>query len=223
MQPIAQQAMSPEIIEKIDRAGVVAVLIIDEVKHAVPLARALLRGGVETIELTLRTPVAIEAAKAIKNEVPEIVVGLGTVLTVEQVKAAAEMGADFAVAPGCNPKVISAAREYGLSFAPGVVTPSDIEISIEQGCRVLKCFPAETAGGLKHLSNMAAPYQYLDLKFIPLGGLSIENVECYLQSPLITAVGGSWIAKRPMIQQENWQAITDNARKIRSLIEEIRN
>ena len=159
MQPIAQQAMSPEIIEKIDRAGVLAVLVIDEVKHAIPLARALLKGGIDTVELTLRTDAAMEAARAIKTEVPEITLGFGTVLTVEQVKAAVELGADFAVAPGCNPKVISAAREHGLSFAPGVVTPTDIEMAIEQGCRVLKYFPAETAGGMKHLSSMAAPYQ----------------------------------------------------------------
>lgn len=222
MQPIEQQAMSPEMIEKIESAGVIAVLVIDELKHAVPLAHALLNGGVDTIELTLRTPVALEAAKIIKNEVPEISLGFGTVLTIEQVRSAAELGADFAVAPGCNSKVISAAHEHGLSFAPGVVTPSDIEIAIEQGCRILKYFPAETAGGMEHLSNMAAPYQYLGLKFIPLGGLNMENAGKYLQSSLITAIGGSWIAKRPMILAEDWEGITKNARQIRSLISEIK-
>ncbi len=223
MQPIAQQAMSPEIIEKIDQSGVIAVLVIDEVKHAIPLARALLKGGIDAIELTLRTEAAMEAARVIKQEVPEITLGFGTVLTLEQINAAAELGADFAVAPGCNPKVISAAHEYGLSFAPGVVTPTDIEMAIEQGCRVLKYFPAETAGGLKYLANMAAPYQYLDLRFIPLGGLSIDNAGNYLQSSLITAIGGSWIAKRPMILAEDWEGITKNAKEIRSLISKIRN
>ena len=119
-------------------------------------------------------------------------------------------------------KVISAAYDRELSFAPGVMTPTDIEIAVELGCRVLKYFPAETAGGMKHLSNMAAPYQYLNLKFIPLGGLSIDNAGSYLQSPLITAIGGSWIAKRSMIQAEDWEGITSNARQIRSLISEIR-
>lgn len=222
MQPIEQQAMTPEIIENIYKAGVIAVLVIDEVKHAVPLAQALLAGGVDIIELTLRTQAAMDAARTIKNEVPEITLGLGTVLTVEQVNAAAEIGVDFAVAPGCNPKVISAAREHGVSFAPGIMTPTDIEIAIELGCRVLKYFPAETSGGIKHLANMAAPYQYLDLKFIPLGGLSITNAGSYIQSSLITAIGGSWIAKRPMIQAEDWEAITNNAKQIRSLITEIR-
>jgi 2-dehydro-3-deoxyphosphogluconate aldolase/(4S)-4-hydroxy-2-oxoglutarate aldolase len=223
MQPIEQRAMSPELMEKIDEAGVVAVLVIDKLKHAVPLANALLNGGIDAIELTLRTPVAMEAARAIKQEVPQITLGFGTVLTVEQVKAVARMGADFAVAPGCNPKVISAAYDRELSFAPGVMTPTDIEIAVELGCRVLKYFPAETAGGMKHLSNMAAPYQYLNLKFIPLGGLSIDNAGSYLQSPLITAIGGSWIAKRALIQAEDWEGITSNARQIRSLISEIRN
>lgn len=221
MGPIKQQAMSPEIIEKIDKAGVVAVLVIDEVKHAVPLANALLAGGVDTIELTLRTPVAMQAARTIKNEVPEISLGFGTVLTVDQIKAAAELGADFAVAPGCNPKIIAAAHEYGLSFAPGIATPTDIEMAIEQGCRVLKYFPAETSGGIKHLINMAAPYQHLDLKFIPLGGLNIENAHSYLQSPIITAIGGSWIAKRSMIQGEDWTAITNNAIEIRKIVNDL--
>ena len=223
MQPVGQMTMAPGLVEKIDSAGVIAVLVIDELKHAVTLAKALLSGGVDTIELTLRTPAALKAAVAIKNELPQITLGLGTVLTTEQVKAAAELGADFAVAPGCNPKVIAAARQHGLSFAPGIMSPTDIEIAVEQGCRVLKYFPAESAGGMKHLTNMAAPYQYLNLKFIPLGGLSMDNVGHYLQSSLITAVGGSWIARRPMILAEDWESITAKARQIRSLISDIRN
>jgi len=222
MQPIAQQAMTPEIIKKIDNAGIVAVLVIDELKHAVPLAKALLKGGVDAIELTLRTPVAMDAARVIKKEVPEMTLGFGTVLTVGQVKAVTGLGADFAVAPGCNPKVIAEARKQGLSFAPGVMTPTDIEMAIEQGCRVLKYFPAETSGGMEHLKNMVAPYQYLGLTFIPLGGLNIDNARTYLESPLITAIGGSWVAKRPLIQAENWDAITNNAKEIKDLIAKIR-
>ena len=222
MQPIAQQAMSPEMIKKVDDAGVIAVLVIDEVKHAVPLARALIKGGVDAIELTLRTPAAMDAAMAIKKEVPEITLGFGTVLTTEQVKAVADLGADFAVAPGCNPKVIAEAHKLGVSFAPGVMTPTDIEIAVEQGCRILKYFPAETSGGMKHLTNMSAPYQYLGLKFIPLGGLNIDNSGSYLESSLITAIGGSWLAKRPTIQAENWDEITNNAKEIRKLIKKIR-
>ena len=216
------QAMSPELTQKIDDSGVVAVLIIDEVKHAVPMARALLKGGVDVIELTLRTPAAIDSAKAIKKEVPEITLGFGTVLTIDQVKAVVDVGADFAVAPGCNPKIIAEARKHGLSFAPGVMTPSDIEMAVEQGCRILKFFPAETSGGMNHLESMSAPYNHLGLKFIPLGGCNIDNASSYLQSSLITAIGGTWIAKRPFIQSEDWERITKNAREIRALINQIK-
>jgi len=223
MQPIDQQAMAPELMNKIDDAGIIAVLVVDELKHAVPVARALLQGGVNAIELTLRTPVAIDAARVIKMEVPEIILGIGTVLTTGQVKTIADLGADFAVAPGCNPKVIEEAHKQALSFAPGVMTPTDIEMALEQGCRVLKYFPAESSGGMKHLANIATPYLYLEPRFIPLGGLSIENARTYLESPLITAIGGSWVARRPLILAENWDVITENAREIRKLIKESRS
>jgi 2-dehydro-3-deoxyphosphogluconate aldolase/(4S)-4-hydroxy-2-oxoglutarate aldolase len=219
MNSLKEQSMSPEIAEKIIKDRVIAVLVVDELKHAVPLAKALVKGGVNVIELTLRTPVALDAVKAINNEVPEITLGVGTVLTSLQVEAVAKIGADFAVAPGCNPSVIKAAKECGLSFAPGIMTPTDIEIAVELGCRILKYFPAESSGGLKHLQSMVSPYQYLGLKFIPLGGLNIQNVAAYLQSSLIAAVGGSWIAKRSLIQAENWDAIIQNAQEIRKLIE----
>ncbi|HUX56875.1 MAG TPA: bifunctional 4-hydroxy-2-oxoglutarate aldolase/2-dehydro-3-deoxy-phosphogluconate aldolase [Bacteroidales bacterium] len=222
MQPVSQRAMAPGIIKKIDDAGVIAVLIIDDLNHTVPVARALLSGGVNAIELTLRTPLAIDAALKIKKEVPEMILGIGTVLTVDQVKAVADVGADFAVAPGCNPRIIAEAYKHSLSFAPGIMTPTDIEIAVEQGCRVLKYFPAETSGGIHHLENIASPYQYLGLKFIPLGGCNMDNARSYLESPLITAIGGSWVAKRPLIQAENWDAITANAREIRDLIIKIR-
>lgn len=223
MESIPQQAMSPDLIEKIDNTGIIAVLIVDEVKHAVPLANALRVGGVDTIELTLRTPAALDAAKAIKKEVPEITLGFGTVLTVDQVKAVVDVGADFAVSPGCNPKIISEARRQGLSFAPGIMTPTDIEIAIQEGCRILKFFPAATSGGLKHLESMSAPYNYLRLKFIPLGGCNMNNAPTYLQSNLITAIGGTWVAKRNLIQSENWTTITNNAQEIRNLVIEIKS
>lgn len=222
MIPIEQQAISLELTKKINDSGVVAVLIIDEVKHAVPMARALLEGGVDAIELTLRTPAAMDSAKVIKKEVPEITLGFGTVLSVDQVKAVVDVGADFAVSPGCNPKIIAEARRQGLSFAPGIMTPTDIEIAVEQGCRILKFFPAETSGGLKHLESMSAPYNHLGLKFIPLGGCNINNAATYLQSPLITAIGGTWIAKRDLIQSEDWASITNNAREIRNLINNLK-
>lgn len=223
MYPIEQQAMTPKIISKIDEVGIIAVLVIDNLEHAVPVAKALLEGGIDAIELTLRTPVALDAARLIKREVPEINLGFGTVLTIDQVKAVVDVGADFAVSPGCNPKIIAEARRLGLSFAPGVMTPTDIEMALEEGCRVLKYFPAESSGGMEHLTNMVAPYQYLNPKFIPLGGCNLENAATYLESSLITAIGGSWVAKRPLIQSENWSVITKNAIEIRNLIKTIKS
>lgn len=222
MQPIEQRAMKPEIIKKIDDAGVIAVLVIDDVKHAVPTAKALLAGGVDSIELTLRTPAAIDCIKAIQTEVPEITMGIGTVLTTKQVEAVAKLNVDFAVAPGCNATVLKAAQENGLSFAPGVMTPSEIETALEFGCRVIKYCPAEPAGGLNFLKNMAGPYAYLGLTFIPLGGLNLNNARAYLESPLISAIGGSWIANRKLIQNEQWDTISKNAQDISDLIAEIR-
>lgn len=218
MQPTEQKAMTPEIINEINDSGVIAVLVIDDLKHALPLANALLEGGVKTIELTLRTPAALEAAAMIKKELPEVNLGIGTVLTIEQVKAIADLGVDFGVAPGCNPKIIEAAHKYGVSFAPGVATPSEIEIAVESGCRVLKYFPAEPLGGIGYLKNMASPYKYLGLKFIPLGGLNISNAASYLSSELVAAIGGSWIAKRDLIVNEKWETITKNAKEINDLI-----
>lgn len=222
MYPIEQKALSQEIIDKIDKAGIIAMLIIDELNHAVPVANALLKGGINTIELTLRTPIALDAARMIKKELPEITLGFGTVLTVGQVKAVKDVGADFAVSPGCNPKIITEAYKLGLSFSPGIMTPTDIEMAIEQGCRVLKYFPAESSGGINHLVNIGAPYQYLGIKFIPLGGVNFNNAGSYLESDLISAVGGSWIAKRPLILSENWNQITANAKEITELVKQIR-
>ena len=223
MDPVNQKAMTPSIIRKIKASGIIAVLMIDEIKNAVPLAKALLNGGVNIIELTLRTPVAMEAAKVICNEVPEMIIGLGTVLTVKQVETAAKIGIDFAVSPGCNPRIINAAKENNLSFAPGIVTPTDIEIALEHGCRILKYFPAETSGGINHLKSMAAPYQFLNLGFIPLGGLDISNASSYLESDIISAIGGSWVAKRSLIQSRDWKTITKNALEIRDLIIKVRS
>ncbi len=222
MKTLIQRAMKPEIINKIYDSGIIAVLIIDDLGHAVPVAKALLKGGVSIIELTLRTPVAFEAAYVIKKELPEIILGFGTVINTDQVKAAIDAGADFAVAPGCNPKIIAEACKQGLSFAPGIMTPSDIEIAIEQGCQLMKYFPAESSGGIDLLTNMVAPYQHLGLKFIPLGGCNPGNAKTYLQSPHISAIGGSWIANRSLIQTEDWDTITENATAVSELIKQVR-
>jgi len=210
-----------DVFSKINELGVIAVIVIDQLNHAIPLAQALLSGGVSAIELTLRTPIALAAGQMIKKEVPEMLLGYGTVLTTSQVKDVQDTGADFAVAPGCNPTIIRAASEQGLPFAPGIMSPTDIEIAIQEGCRTLKFFPSETSGGLKHLQSMSAPYIHLGLQFIPLGGVNLSNAKSYLESPLISAVGGSWLAKRQLILDQEWGKIAQNAKEITDLIRNI--
>lgn len=207
----------PALEERVAQTGVVAVLVIDDAGDAVPLARALLDGGVDVMELTMRTPAAIEALLHIRREVPEMVAGIGTILTVGQLHKAREAGAAFGVSPGCNARLLAAARESGFSFGPGIATPSDVECALEHGARLLKFFPAEQLGGLKYLRAMAAPYAHLGLRYVPLGGLTADNAASYLTDPLIAAIGGSWIAPREAIRAKDWSTIASNARGARQL------
>jgi 2-dehydro-3-deoxyphosphogluconate aldolase/(4S)-4-hydroxy-2-oxoglutarate aldolase len=211
-----------ELLERIERCGVIAVLVVDELAHAVPLARALIDGGIDAMELTLRTPVAMGALEAIRTQVPGMLAGVGTVLTPEQAGEAANAGAAFGVAPGLNPRVVREAQEKGLPFAPGVATASDLEAALELGCREVKFFPAEATGGMSYLKSLAAPYTHLGVRFVPLGGLKPDNVPEYLSSPLVLAVGGSWIAPRDSIRQENWDAIRSSAAKARAIVNDVR-
>lgn len=194
----------------------VAVVVVDEVQAAVPLARALLEGGVSAMELTLRTPAAFDALAAIRRECPEMLVGLGTVLTAEQATRAAAAGAVFAVSPGFNPEVVRAAHTAGLPFAPGVATPSDIEAALAVGCRLLKFFPAEPLGGIHYLQAISAPYAHLGIEFLPLGGLDEHNFLSYLALGNVPAVGGSWLAPRDLIRKGDWAVITQNAKRARA-------
>ena len=207
---------------RIERCGVVAVLTVERAADAVPLARALLEGGIEAMELTLRTTAALDALRAVVAEVPGMLAGAGTVLTPAQVAQVREAGAVFGVAPGTNPRVLEAAKEAGLSFAPGVATPSEIEQAIELGCRVLKFFPAESSGGMAYLKSMAAPYAHLCLRFMPLGGVNAENMSDYLKSPLVLGLGGSWIASKEAIAARDWAAITATAREATDIAKKVR-
>ena len=169
--------------------------------------------------LNLFSPAAskIEAACRIREAVPEMMLGIGTVLDTDQVDEVVKAGAAFAVSPGVNPTVIRHASAAGLPFGPGVMTPTEIDASVQEGCRLLKFFPAESSGGLAHLMNISAPYNHLGLRFIPLGGVNLGNLETYLGNDLIGAVGGSWIAPRDLILEGNWKKIESNAREARSI------
>ena len=195
--------------QKIEDLGVLAVVVIEDAGHAVPLAQALLAGGIAAMELTLRTDAALGAVRSITRDVPEMLVGCGTVLSADQLNAVRDAGASFAVSPGLNPKTLEHAIQTHFPFAPGIATASDIEIAQDHGCRLLKFFPCETSGGLRHLKVLAAPFQHLGLKYIPLGGINPTNLPNYLEDRnLIAAVGGSWLAPKKMVQDKDWAGIT---------------
>ena len=204
--------------ERLARSGVVAVVTVENPEDAGPIARALLTGGVGAIELTFRTARAAEAIRRIRAEVPEILVGAGTLLNRAHVQAAIEVGALFGVAPGCNPSTIAAARECGLPFAPGVMTPTDMEIALEHGCRVLKYFPATNLAAPSALETMAAPFAHLGLRFIPLGGINLASLPQWLASPSVLGVGGSWLAPRDVIQRRDWTVIQANAEQAAAVV-----
>ena len=220
--PELESQFPPATLERIERCGVIATLVIDEAENVVPLAKALLACGIDVMELTLRTPAAIDALKIVREQVPQMLTGIGTILSPDQLDAVVDAGAAFGVSPGLNSKVVLRAQELGLPFAPGVVTPTDIEAAIELGCRELKFFPAEPSGGIKYLRSMYAAYAHLGLQFIPLGGLNARNMAGYLFDSAVPAIGGSWLATRKLIQNQNWSAVIDNATEARRIIEELK-
>lgn len=213
---------SDDLARRVWDEGVVAVLVLDQTDDAVPVARALRDGGVNAIELTLRTPVALEALRRIRAEVPEMLVGAGTILSPGQVSEALEAGAAFGVAPGMNPRVVEEAARCGLPFAPGVCTPTDIELAVEAGCRTLKFFPCEPSGGLPYLRTVAAPFAHLGVRFIPLGGVGMGNAESYLREPSVLALGGSWLAPKAMVEARALGEISAAAAAARGLVTAVR-
>ncbi len=194
-------------MQEIVRQRIVPVAVIEHVDDAVPIAKALMDGGLTTLELTLRTPAALDCLRAVRREVPGMKVGAGTVLTLEQVVQVADAGAYFAVAPGLNPRIVNAAKERGLPFYPGVMTPSDIEHALELGCTLQKFFPASAAGGMDMVKALAGPYAHTGLKLIPLGGITPHNMREYLAHPLVAAVGGSWLVNKECVAKKDWNGI----------------
>jgi 2-dehydro-3-deoxyphosphogluconate aldolase/(4S)-4-hydroxy-2-oxoglutarate aldolase len=198
--------------EKIGEIRIVPVVAIESVDSAVPLADALAGGGLPVAEITFRTEAAAEVMQKLRKERPDVMVGAGTILTVENLRKAADCGAVFGVAPGLNPKVVEEALKLGFPFAPGVMTPSDVEAGLGYGLEVLKLFPAGAAGGPKYLKSLAAPYAHTGVKFIPTGGVNRDNLGDYLDMAAVLAVGGTWIAKKDAIAAGEWDTIKANAR-----------
>jgi 2-dehydro-3-deoxyphosphogluconate aldolase/(4S)-4-hydroxy-2-oxoglutarate aldolase len=201
-----------DIFGELGRHGVVPVIEIEDASHALPLADALAEGGLPVAEITLRTAAARDAIAAAAAHRPDMLVGAGTVLTPAQVDAAREAGARYALAPGLNRAVLARAAEAGLPFAPGVMTPSEIEQALEAGCGMVKFFPAMAAGGPAMLRAIAGPYAHTGIGFNPTGGVTLDTLNDWLAQPQVRAVGGTWIASRADIAAGRWEAIAENAR-----------
>jgi len=186
----------------------VCVAVIENAADAVPLAEALLAGGLPVIEVTFRTAAAAESIALIRKKVPQMTVGAGTVLTPDQVRRAVDAGAQFGVSPGLNEPVLEAAANCKLPFLPGVMTPTEVDRALRLNQRHLKFFPAEAAGGVAMLKALAGPFAHTGVKFIPTGGVTAANVMDYLALPQVAAVGGSWMAERKLVTERAWPKIT---------------
>jgi 2-dehydro-3-deoxyphosphogluconate aldolase/(4S)-4-hydroxy-2-oxoglutarate aldolase len=191
-------------------APVIPVMVIDELKDAVPLARALCAGGLRVLEITLRTPSALDSIRAIAAEVPEAVVGAGTVLDDAQMKAVKAAGAAFAVSPGATERLLESARTHGMDWLPGAVTASEVMAMVEAGLQFVKFFPAVPAGGTAYLSSLGSVFP--QVKFCPTGGISIGNAGEFLKLSNVICIGGSWLAPANLVKSGDWRAITELAR-----------
>ncbi|MEP4079272.1 bifunctional 4-hydroxy-2-oxoglutarate aldolase/2-dehydro-3-deoxy-phosphogluconate aldolase [Haloferula sp.] len=195
-------------LDRILAKRIVPVVVLEEAKDAEPLAEALLAGGLDIMEITFRTAAAAESIQRIAKAFPEILLGAGTLLEPDQVSSARDSGATFGLAPGLNPQILEKAKEVGLQFSPGVMTPSDIEQAISLGCKLLKFFPAGAAGGPGMLKALAGPYAHTGVKFVPTGGISSKNLGDYLALPVVAAIGGSWMVDKKLVADGNWAEIT---------------
>ena len=196
----------------IARHGVVPVIALDDAAAALPLADALIEGGLPLAEITFRTPAARDTIAAIARHRPAMIVGAGTILSEDQLDAATDAGARFALSPGLDPAVLAQAARRGLPFAPGIMTPSDLQAALRHGCRLVKFFPATAAGGPAMLRAIGAPYAHTGIGFNPTGGITADTLGDWLALPEVRAVGGTWIATRADIAAGRWDGIAANAR-----------
>ena len=201
--------------EKVFETGIVPVVVLNNVEDAVPLAGALLKGGIDFMEITFRTECAAECISVISKEVPDMTVGAGTVLNVEQAKLAVDCGAKFIVSPGLDEATVKWAIENDIPVIPGTVTPTEIMKAISLGLKVVKFFPADVYGGIKAIKALSAPFG--QVKFLPTGGVSEANLNEFAANKSVIAVGGSWVCKKDDIINHDWDKITmlsENAVKI---------
>ena len=203
-----------EVLKKLAAAGIVPVVVLDDVKDAVPTANALLKGGIDVMEITFRTAAAADSIQAVSKSCPDMLVGAGTVLTLEQCKQAVEMGAKFIVSPGFDAEVVSWCVENGIAVTPGCVTPTEIMAARKLGLNVVKFFPANVYGGLAALKALSAPFP--GMKFIPTGGVNEKNLGEFIAAPFVHAVGGSWVCTKKDIAEGNFDKITALCKQART-------
>jgi len=211
-----------ELYAQMEKCGVVPVIAIESPDMSLPLADALIEGGLPVAEITFRTAAAAEVIKKLKKERPQLFLGAGTILSVENLVQAKEAGAAFGVAPGLNPQIVKKAVDIGFPFFPGVMTPSEIDQGLSYGIKVLKFFPSEASGGTSMLKAVSAPFGHLGVRFIPTGGINSKNLEDYLKMPQVIACGGTWIAKKDVISAGNWDEIRKNAADVVEVVKRIR-
>ena len=209
-----------ELLERLGRLGVVPVVKIERAEDAVELGRALLAGGLPCAEITFRTAAAEEAIQRISSSLPEIIVGAGTVLSVDQASRAVSAGARFIVSPGFNPKVVDWCLKHEAPVIPGVATPTEIDMALEKGVEILKFFPAERLGGVAMLKALAAPYG--GVRFMPTGGINQGNLADYLAQPSVHCCGGSWLVKANLISMGRFDEITRLTREAMSVVRRVR-
>ena len=210
-------------IDILGKATIIPVIVIEKEEQAVPLARALVSGGLSVLEVTFRTQAAAGAIAAIRREVPEAVVGAGTLLTPAMVKAAKDAGAAFGVAPGFDPAVIAAAKENDLPFCPGVATASELSQALTAGCEIVKFFPAEAAGGVAMIKNLLGAFRFTGVKFMPTGGIKPANLAAYLAVPEIVCCGGTWIVPKDALAAGDWATIEKLAAEASRMYGELRS
>lgn len=209
--------MGTDVFAELEALGVVPVVEVEDSAHAVPLAQALAEAGLPVLEITFRTPAAGEAVAAIAAELPDFLLGAGTLLTPDSVAAAVTAGARFGVSPGVSPRCVAAAAEHDFPFIPGAVTPSEVMTCLDSGANHIKFFPAGAYGGVTALSALAGPFASAGVRFIPTGGVDASNAADYLRLPHVFAVGGTWIAPRSDIAQGRWREIAERARAVATL------
>ena len=212
-----------DMISELGKAGIIPVIVIDDLEKVVPLARALVSGGLNVLEVTFRTECAAEAIKRIKGEVAGATVIAGTVLSVEQLLAAQSAGAEACVAPGFDPEIVAKANEIGMPFCPGIATASELSQALRLGCKMVKFFPAESAGGVKYIKDLLGAFRWTGVRFMPTGGVKLSNVADYLSVSEIICCGGTWVAPKDAIKNNDWATITALAKDAAELARQIRN